>query len=190
MRSSHMHAVSTAEDLSCAAPADVPGWKFQGERSSNKHAAVCQKLVLGDLQVEGRRTLASAPRGIIVAAVAGAEPAVEVARIGQGHTPCRTVISLKSPSCMLDLHTALLSSLVPSAACETGITALQHSSYSNQCQAACCCKAAKAGNLQLLCCEGRFSGTLVQDGRQLRLPRCVHTPTSTSHCRDKALITT
>lgn len=50
--------------------------------SANEHGLVCEELVLGDLQVEGRRALAGAPRGIVVAAMAGAEPAVEVASIG------------------------------------------------------------------------------------------------------------
>ena len=69
---------------------------LQNRLSSNEHGVVCQELVLGDLQVEGRRALASAPRGVVVAAVAGAEPAVEVSRIGQRHAACRTVRLISS----------------------------------------------------------------------------------------------
>ena len=90
--------------------------RLQGRRSSDEHAAVCQELVLGDLQIEGRGALAGAPGGIVVAAMAGTEPAMVVARIGQGHAPCRAVTSLSSPFRMSALlHTALLSIIVLSS---------------------------------------------------------------------------
>ena len=83
--------------------------------SSNEHGVVCQKLVLRDFQVKGRRPLASAPGGVIVTAVAGAEPAVVVAGVGQGHAayrtgtvsslgivPCRTLLGTFKDCCRCD----------------------------------------------------------------------------------------
>lgn len=44
------------------------------------------EVVLGDLEVEGRRTLAYTSGDVVVGSVAGAEPSSEVAGLADGHT--------------------------------------------------------------------------------------------------------
>ena len=75
----------------------------QGMSSANEHGLVCEELVFRHLQVEGRRSLAGAPGGIVVAAMAGAEPAVVVASIRQGHTACMAWVLSLSRSVTLHL---------------------------------------------------------------------------------------
>ncbi len=47
--------------------------------STNNQRIIFRKLILGDLQVQWRRTLSYTSRNIVVRAVAGAEPSAEIA---------------------------------------------------------------------------------------------------------------
>lgn len=53
---------------------------------TNHHLAFLGEVVLWDLQVERRRSLSYAARNVVVGAVAGAEPAAEVAGLANGDT--------------------------------------------------------------------------------------------------------
>ncbi len=63
----------------------------RGERGAahslaHQQIGVARELVGRDLEVQGRRALADAARDVVVGAVAGAEPAAVVARVGNWHT--------------------------------------------------------------------------------------------------------
>ena len=76
----------------------------QPSRSADEHGGVGEKLVLGDLQVERGRALARAPRCIVVAAMAGAEPPVVIARVWQGHAACRVANTSDTAACIQGLN--------------------------------------------------------------------------------------
>jgi hypothetical protein len=59
---------------------------IQHLRLPNDHLAVLGEVVLGNLEVERRRALSYAARDVVVGAVAGAEPAAEVAGLADGDT--------------------------------------------------------------------------------------------------------
>ena len=54
-------------------------------RSSDNHLILLRKLVLRHRQVQRRGPLASAPGDVVVRAVAGTEPAAEIAGFANGH---------------------------------------------------------------------------------------------------------
>jgi hypothetical protein len=53
-------------------------------RLTDDNLAVLREVVRGDLKVERRRSLSYAARDVVVGAVAGAEPAAEVAGLADG----------------------------------------------------------------------------------------------------------
>lgn len=54
-------------------------------RLTDNHLAVLGKVVLGNLEVERRRSLSYATGDIVVGTVAGAEPAAKVAGLANGN---------------------------------------------------------------------------------------------------------
>ena len=78
-------------------------YSAQLSRSADEHGVVREELVLRNLQVEWGGALASAPRCIVVAAMAGAEPPVVITRIWQGHTACRAANASDTVVCVQGL---------------------------------------------------------------------------------------
>ena len=63
-----------------------PSLFYTSNRLTNHHLAVLGEIVLGNLEVERRRSLSYAARDVVVGSVAGAEPAAKVAGLADGDT--------------------------------------------------------------------------------------------------------